>query len=178
MIFSARWGGHAPAQEGVRTHAREQAEQHLRQAQSAAFLGDDGVAGQGHFQAAAEGVTLDQRDRTDIAAEPGMQVVHALHAALGVVQQEVAVAFADQAGEQVQVAAQVVGDGIGGQHEMPQCPVMAFGRAAGDGRHVAPHFVEHVLAAAGADPGGGIGVHEQPVGSAVGAVFGTDGGER
>ena len=136
------------------------------------------MAGQGHFQAAAEGVTLDQRDRTDIATEPGMQVVHALHAALGVIQQEVAVAFADQAGEQVQVAAQIVGDGIGGQHEMPQCPVVAFGRAAGDGRHVAPHFVEHVLAAAGTDPGGGIGVHEQPVGSAVGAVFGTDGGER
>ena len=91
-------------------------------------------------------------------------------------QQQVAVAFADQAGEQVQVAAQVVGGGVGGQHEMAQAAVMAAGRPPGDGAHVAPHFIEHVLAAAGTDTGGCIGVHEQPMGGAVGAVFGADGG--
>ncbi|MNT42302.1 hypothetical protein D3C72_1787190 [compost metagenome] len=134
------------------------------------------MAGQGHFQAATQCVALDQGDRADVAAEAGVQVVHTLHAALRVGQQQVAVAFPDQPGEQVQVAAQVVGGGVGGQHEMAQLAAVALRRAACDGAHVAPHLVQHVLAAAGTHGGGGIGVHEQPVGGAVGAVLGADGG--
>lgn len=108
----------ALAQEGVGAHAGEQVEQHLRQAHQHAFLGDDGVATQRSFEAAAQCIALDQGDAVRTCAEPGMEGVHAAYAALGIVEQAGAVAFADQPAEQLEVTTQVEHVTVRGQDDM------------------------------------------------------------
>ncbi len=106
------------AQEGIGAHAREQIEQHFRQAHQHTFLGDDGVAAQCGFEAAAQGIALDQGNAVRTCTEPGMEGMHAAHAALGIVEQSGAVTFADQPAEQLKVAAQVEHVTVRGQDDM------------------------------------------------------------
>ncbi len=55
-----------------------------------------------------------------VAAEAGMHVVHAFDAATCIGQQALAVAFADQAAEQLEVTAEVVGRSGRSKHEVAQ----------------------------------------------------------
>lgn len=96
----------------------KQVEQHLGQAHQHAFLGHDGVAAQGRLEATAKCIALHQRDAVRAHAQAGVERMHPAHAALGVVEQARAVAVADQAAEQFQVAAQVEHVAVRRQHHV------------------------------------------------------------
>jgi len=98
----------APGEQAVRTHAREQVEQDLRKAELRTFFGNDDVRGQCGLEAAAEGVTLHERDGRQAAAVEILDSrVQIVDAKAGIVRQRVAIARFDQQDEQRQVAAQV-----------------------------------------------------------------------
>ena len=125
-----------------------------------AFLGDDRVAGQREFHAAAERIALHQRDGAHVAAEAAVEVVHAVDAATRVGEQVLAVVVADQASEQFEVAAEVERGGVRGEHDMAQLAGMALAlRRSVMLLQEAPHVVHQFRAEAGTDAGAGVGVH-------------------
>ena len=97
----------ALAQERISAHAREQAEEYFRQAHVHAFLSNNGMAGQCHFQATTQGIALHQRNGAYIAAKTGVQVMYTFNAATCVGKQALTVVVTDQLREQFQVSAQV-----------------------------------------------------------------------
>lgn len=63
-------------------------------------------------------IALDQGDAVGTGAQAGMEGMHAAHAALGIVEQAGAVALADQAAEQFEIAAQVEHVAVRGKYDM------------------------------------------------------------
>ena len=60
----------------------------------------------------------DQGDAVGTGAQAGMEGMHAAHAALGIVEQAGAVALADQAAEQFEIAAQIEHVAVRGKYDM------------------------------------------------------------
>ena len=81
---------------------------------------------QRQFEAAAERVALDQRDGAHVAAQAGVDAVHAIDATARVGQQLFAIAVADQAREQFEVAAEVERGGVRGEHDVAQVAGLAL----------------------------------------------------
>src|SRR5262249_12528370 len=99
----------AACQKSVSTHAGEEVEKDLRQAEFGAALGDDDIGRQRRLETAAEGIALYQRHRDDrqIEAEAGRVCVAELAAGMCVAAQRRAVAVADELREKLEIAAEV-----------------------------------------------------------------------
>ena len=145
------------------------------QAHAAAFFGHDGVARQREFHAAAERIALHERDGADVAAQAAVDVVHAVDAATRVGEQVFAVVFADQAGEQFEVATKVERGGVRGDHDMAQLAGTALVLVERDAAEVTPHLVHQFRAEARTDAGAGVGMHVQPMRGAGGLGFDAQG---
>ena len=113
----------ALAEERVRAHAGEEIEQDFGEAHADALLGDDRLARQRRFEAAAERVALNERDRMRVAVEVGVEAVDAFDALTRVGEQVLAVARADQAAEQIKIAAEVENVCIGGEDNVRKARV-------------------------------------------------------
>ena len=93
------------AEQAVSSHAREQVEQHLRQAHSAVALGNDHVIGERMLEPAAQGVALNQPDRQQGKPHLAQVLVYRIDAGIGIAAQVRCGARADEAGEQGEIAA-------------------------------------------------------------------------
>ncbi len=98
----------------VRAHAGEEVEEDFGEAHFRLLFGDHEVGGEGGFEAAAEGVALEEGDADDFAIEPADEVVEDADAGLGVVRQAVPIVVEGALAEEREVAAEVEDFGHGG----------------------------------------------------------------
>ena len=93
-------------QETESTHAGEESELDLGKPESGFAFGDDDIGREGRFEAAAQGLALNQGDGAQAAVVASEIVLEQIGAGMGIGRQGVGVASFDQFDEQGQVAAE------------------------------------------------------------------------